>query len=39
MAEAFGVPFAILSGGIGCIVAVIVIGLRWPQLRRYNKES
>jgi MFS family permease len=39
VAEAFGVPFAILSGGIGCIVAVIVIGLRWPQLRRYNKES
>jgi MFS family permease len=39
VAEAFGVPFAIFSGGVGCILAVIFIGARWPQLRRYNQES
>jgi len=39
VAEAFGVPFAILTGGLGCIVAVAAIGLRWPQLRRYNGDE
>jgi len=39
VAEAFGVPFAILSGGVGCILAVAFIGLRWPQLRRYNGDE
>jgi MFS family permease len=38
-AEAFGVPFAIFSGGVGCIAAAIFIGKRWPQLRRYNNDS
>ncbi len=39
LAEAFGVPFAILSGGVGCILAVTAITLRWPQLRRYNGDE
>jgi len=39
VAEAFGVPFAILSGGVGCILAVAFISLRWPQLRRYNGDE
>jgi MFS family permease len=39
VATAFGVPFAILSGGLGCILAVAAIGLRWPQLRRYNGDE
>ena len=39
VAEAFGVPFAILSGGVGCILAVTAITLRWPQLRRYNGDE
>ena len=39
VAEAFSVPFAILSGGVGCILAVTAIALRWPQLRRYNGDE
>jgi MFS family permease len=39
VAEAFGVPFAIFSGGVGCILAVTAIALRWPQLRRYNGDE
>jgi MFS family permease len=39
VAEALGVPFAIFSGGIGCLLAVSFIALRWPQLRRYNGDE
>jgi len=36
VAQAFGVPAAIISGGVGCILAVSVIAWRWPQLRQYD---
>jgi MFS family permease len=36
VAQALGSPFAILSGGIGCLVAVGLIGARWPQIRSYD---
>ena len=36
VAQAFGVPFAIISGGIGCIVGMLLILLKWPQLRRFD---
>jgi len=39
VAQLFGVPFCIISGGIGCIVGVLLIGLRWPQVRRYNGDE
>ena len=39
VASIFGVPFAIISGGIGCIVGVTLIALKWPQLRSYNREE
>lgn len=35
-AQLFGVPFAIVSGGLGCLVAVTWIARRWPQLRSYD---
>jgi MFS family permease len=35
-AQAFGIPFAIISGGVGCILGVILVALRWPQLRHYR---
>jgi MFS family permease len=38
-AQAFGIPFAIISGGIGCIIGVVAVALRWPQLRRYSGEE
>lgn len=39
VAQAFGTPFAIISGGIGCIVATILIARRWPQVRTYNGDE
>ena len=39
VAQIFGVPFAIISGGVGCMVAVGWIARRWPQLRRYDGEE
>ena len=39
VAQLFGVPFAIITGGIGCIVGVVVIVLKWPHLRLYSEEK
>jgi MFS family permease len=39
VAQAFGVPFAIISGGIGCILGTFLIILKWPQLRFYNGDE
>ena len=38
VAQAFGAPFAVISGGVGCILAVWWIAQRWPQLRTYQGE-
>jgi predicted MFS family arabinose efflux permease len=39
VAHLFGVPFAIISGGIGCVVGMLLIILKWPQLRFYNGDE
>jgi MFS family permease len=39
VATLFGVPFTIISGGIGCIIGVALIVLKWPELRIYNGEE
>ncbi len=39
VASLFGVPAAIISGGIGCLLGVGLIVLRWPQLRSYNGDE
>jgi len=39
VAQAFGTPAAIVTGGIGCIVSVALVAARWPQLRRYNGDE
>ena len=39
VAQLFGTPFAIISGGIGCILAVGWIVYRWPQIRTYNGDE
>ena len=36
VAQAFGVPAAILSGGLGCILAGGMIAWLWPALRKYD---
>ncbi len=39
VAQAFGVVAAVVSGGIGCLAAVMWVGWRWPQLRRFNGDE
>lgn len=36
VAQLLGAPFAIISGGVGCILAAIWIMRRWPQLRTFD---
>lgn len=36
VATALGVPFAIISGGIGTIIAALLIMQKWPELRSYD---
>jgi MFS family permease len=38
-AQFLGAPIAVISGGLGCIVAVILIARRWPQIRSYNGDE
>ena len=39
VAQLFSAPIAVISGGIGCILAVGWIARRWPQLRNYNGDE
>ncbi len=39
VAQIFGAPIAIISGGVGCILAVMWIVRKWPQLARYNGDE
>jgi MFS family permease len=39
VAQFFGLPAAIISGGLGCLAAVGWVAKRWPVLRRYNGDE
>jgi len=39
VAQGLGIPFAVISGGLGCLLAVLVVALRFPQLRRYSGDE
>jgi len=39
VAAAFGVPFAIISGGVGCILGLGFIAWKWPELTTYNGDE
>jgi MFS family permease len=39
IASLFGVPATIISGGIGCIVGMLLIVMKWPMLRTYNGDE
>jgi MFS family permease len=39
VAQITSVPIAIISGGIGCILATIWIARKWPQIRSYNGDE
>ncbi len=38
VAHAFSAPISVVTGGIGCLVAVAWIAARTPELRRYRRE-
>ena len=39
VAQIFGAPLAVVSGGVGCILAVIWIARRWPQILLYDGDE
>jgi len=39
VAQILGVPFAIVSGGVGCVLAAMIVVKRIPQLWRYNGDE
>ena len=39
VAQLFSAPAAVITGGIGCLLAVGWIARRWPQLRHYNGDE
>jgi MFS family permease len=39
VAQFFGAPFAVISGGIGCIVGTLFIIWKWPHLMKYNGDE
>jgi MFS family permease len=39
VAAGFGVPFSIISGGVACVLTVMLIGWKVPAIRRYRIEQ
>lgn len=39
VAQLFGAPFAIVSGGVGCIVGMLLVVRKWPFLLTYNGDE
>ncbi|MBM4427392.1 MAG: MFS transporter [Chloroflexi bacterium] len=39
VAQFFGAPFAVITGGIGCIVGTLAIIWKWPHLLKYNGDE
>ncbi|MBE3040756.1 MAG: MFS transporter [Chloroflexi bacterium] len=39
VAQILGVPFAIISGGVGCVLAACIVVKRIPQLWNYNGDE
>jgi MFS family permease len=39
VAQRFGAPWSVITGGIGCLIATLWTGWRTPELRRYRKSD
>jgi MFS family permease len=39
VAQLFGASFAVVTGGIGCIIGTLLIIRKWPQLTTYNGDE
>jgi hypothetical protein len=38
VANWLGAPFSVVSGGVGCLVATLIVALATPALRRYRSH-
>jgi predicted MFS family arabinose efflux permease len=39
VAQGFGAPLSVVTGGLGCILAVIWTAWKTPALRKYRREA
>jgi MFS family permease len=39
VANWFGAPFSVITGGLGCILATVWVGWQTPALRRYRRDE
>lgn len=39
VAQLWGAPFSVATGGLACIAAVALIAYRWPHLREYDRHQ
>jgi len=39
VAQVLGAPFAIISGGIACVLGMMLIVRKWPVLLAYNGDE
>ncbi len=39
VAQFLGAPFAVITGGIGCILGTLLIIRKWPQMMKYNGDE
>jgi MFS family permease len=39
VAQFFGAPFAVITGGIGCVLGTFFIIWKWPHLMKYNGDE
>ncbi|MFN8411569.1 MAG: MFS transporter [Anaerolineales bacterium] len=39
VAQFWGAPFAVITGGIGCIIGTLFIIWKWPQIAKYNGDE
>jgi MFS family permease len=39
VAQLFGAPLSVVTGGLGCLLAVLWVAVKTPDLRRYRREE
>jgi len=39
VAQGFGAPLSVVTGGIGCVLSVLWVAWRTPALRAYRREE
>lgn len=39
VASLIGVPLTIISGGIGCVLGMVAVIIKWPELYKYNGDE